>query len=90
MIVAGSPSCVLSTFTYYGSLESKKLIKILFWAQIGSSQALEEGWCDFDSFCSAYSHGKLFATTVTSALLSSSPVRLPHVESEVLQTTNRL
>ena len=51
----------ISTFTYYGSLEIEKLIKIVFWAQIGSSQALEAGWCDFDSFCFAYSHGKLFA-----------------------------
>ena len=50
-----------STFTYYGSLEIEKLIKIVIWAQIGCSQALEAGKCDFDSFCFAYSHGKLFA-----------------------------
>ena len=50
-----------STFTNYGSLEIEKLIKIVFWAQIGSSQALEAGKCDFDQFCFAYSHGKLFA-----------------------------
>ena len=50
-----------STFTYYWSLEIEKLIKIVFWAQIGSSQALEAGKCDFDSFCFAYSHRKLFA-----------------------------
>ena len=49
------------TFTYYGSLEIEKLIKIVFWAQIDSRQALEAGKCDFDSFCFAYSHGKLFA-----------------------------
>ena len=37
-----------STFTYYGSLEIEKLIKIVYWAQIGSSQALEAEKCDFD------------------------------------------
>ena len=52
-----------STFTYCGSLEIEKLLKIVFWAQIGSSQALEAGECDFDSFCFAYSLGKLFART---------------------------
>ena len=26
-------------------------LKIVFWTQIGSSQALEAGKCDFDSFC---------------------------------------
>ena len=52
---------VAGTFTYYRSLEIEKLIKIVFWAQIDSSQALEAGKCDFDSFCFAYSHGKLFA-----------------------------
>ena len=50
-----------SAFTYYGSLEIEKLIKIVFQAQIGGSQGLEAGYCDFDSFRFAYSHGKLFA-----------------------------
>ena len=49
------------TFTYYGSLEIEKLIKIVLWAQIGISQALEAGKCDFDSFCLAYTRGKVFA-----------------------------
>ena len=54
-------SSYYSTFTYYGSLEIEKLTKIVFWAQIGRSQALEAGKCDFDQFCFANSHGKLFA-----------------------------
>ena len=49
---------ILGTFTYYGSLEIEKLIKIVFWAQIGSSRGIEAGKCDFDSFCFAHSHGK--------------------------------
>ena len=52
---------IISTFTYYGSLEIEKLIKIVFSAQIGSSQTLEAGECDFDQLCFAYSHGELFA-----------------------------
>ena len=42
----------LGTFTYYGSLKIEKLLKIVFLAQIGSSQDAEAGKCDFDSFFS--------------------------------------
>ena len=41
-----------STFTYYGSLEIEKLIKIVLSAKIGSSQALEAGSVILTSFVS--------------------------------------
>ena len=52
-----------STFTYYGSLEIEKLLKIFFLSQIGSSQEAEAGECDFDLFCLAHSLGKFLAQT---------------------------
>ena len=56
------PLGTYSTFTYYGSLEIEKLLKI-FWGQIGSSQEAEAGECDFDSFCLAHSLGNFLAQT---------------------------
>ena len=46
-----------------GSLKIESWSKSYFLAQIGSSQDAEAGRCNFDSFCFAYSHRKLFVRT---------------------------
>ena len=55
-----------STFTYYGSLEIEKLLKIFFLGQIGGSQEAEAGECDFDSFLPRSFAREIFGTNMTS------------------------